>query len=145
MLELKNIDKSNLVDIATNFMKNNSIKSILKDCRIIEDNQHGTLFLESKFCDSIKFSIHQKNKESPTFSSITFYTPQLSITELIDIYPIYHCVYIPHDEEYCYIFKSVKYNYQINAYVNKNDVGKNILAEPPTRLSIVLTAMDVEK
>ncbi len=145
MLELENMDKSNLADIVANFIKDNSIISILKRFRIVEDNQHGTLFLASKFCDTIKFSIYQKNKNSSTFSSITFYTANLSISELIDKYPIYHRVYIPHDEEYCYIFKSAEYNYQINAYVNKNDVGKNILAESPTRLSIVRTDMDIEK
>jgi len=116
--ELKTIDKNNLLEIASYFNENHSTGDILKLYSITQDNGYGTLFLESKMDDTIKFSIHKDEHDPNNFSSITFWRINISIAELINLYPIYHRGYIAYDDEYGYVFKSISKNYMIEAFVN---------------------------
>jgi hypothetical protein len=137
VLELENLDKNSLIKLAHYFSINNNLQELLLECNVIEDNTHGTLFLESKIKDSIKFSIQRDSIDPALFSSITFYQPNISIGELLDIYPIYHGAYIPYDEEYCYVFKSINGKYNVTACINKAEENKDKRDQLPNRLSII--------
>lgn len=117
--ELKNITKENINAIAIYFQNNNSIKEIIENHTIIEDNKYGTLFLESKFDETIKFSVHKAENTKEYFNSITFFKVSITIKELKYLYPLYTKTYIPYDSEDCYTFKSLNKNYIINAFLDR--------------------------
>lgn len=135
--KLENITKSNINNVALHFRAHNSVEEILNSSRVIEDSGHGTLFLESKIYDEVRFSIHKTIKDIDTFSSITFFNIDITIAELVDTYPIYSSAYIPHDDEICYIFKSVTSDYLINAFIKENQNREYLLETvKPLRLTI---------
>src|SRR5688572_1192582 len=119
------IKNDNIIDIAHYVSTNTSFDHYLRKWNVIDNNNYGTFFLESKIFNDVKISV-QADKNSNTVLSVTFYNVELEIISLMDMFPIYHRVFIPYNNEVCYIFKSVNDKFELNAYVAVNEKDSDL-------------------
>jgi hypothetical protein len=136
IVEFETIDKNNLRRIADYFYENRSVEELTTVADIIDDNGYGTLFLAFKADKKIKFSIHIGGSNPFNFSSIIFGRTNLTIEELIELYPLYKKGYIIYDEEFGYSFRPFDRLYTIEAYIDGNCSQEALMLPNLNRLII---------